>query len=220
MMSRIKIFFAFLLVLSLIMSFSGCANENVQNNSGDNAIASEISGEISQKEKAIKENATETTPVKQPDKQENHIPVVKEEKSVSDEIEVTKEKTETKGLFCTLSVRCDRVFNDISRLDDAKISLIPENGIIFPETSVEFFEGESVFNVLTRELKKKKIHIEFVTNPMYNSAYVEGISNLYEFDCGANSGWVYLVNGKSPPCGSSQYMLKNKDKIEWVYICN
>lgn len=220
MMSRIKTFFAFLLVLSLIMSFSGCANENVQNNSGDNAIASEISGEISQKEKAIKENATETTPVKRPDKQENHIPVVKEEKSVSNEIEVTKEKTETKSLFCTLSVRCDKVFNDISKLPQEKINYIPHDGIIFSETPVEFYEGESVFNVLIRELKKKKIHIEFVSDPIYNSAYIEGISNLYEFDCGAKSGWIYFVNGESPSCGCSQYMLKENDKIEWMYICD
>lgn len=30
---------------------------------------------------------------------------------------------------------------------------------------------------------------------MYNSAYVQGINNLYEKDCGQWSGWMYEVNG-------------------------
>ena len=33
---------------------------------------------------------------------------------------------------------------------------------------------------------------------MYNSYYVEGIGNLYEFDCGSESGWMYKVNGWFP----------------------
>lgn len=33
---------------------------------------------------------------------------------------------------------------------------------------------------------------------MYNSAYIEGINNLYEFDCGELSGWMYKVNGLVP----------------------
>lgn len=34
--------------------------------------------------------------------------------------------------------------------------------------------------------------------PAYNSAYIEGIGNLYEFDCGNLSGWMYSVNGVWP----------------------
>ena len=30
--------------------------------------------------------------------------------------------------------------------------------------------------------------------PIYNSAYIEGIHNLYEFDCGSLSGWENLYN--------------------------
>ena len=35
-----------------------------------------------------------------------------------------------------------------------KTSFVPSSGIIFPPTKVVFYEGESVFNVLLRELKK------------------------------------------------------------------
>ncbi len=220
MMLKTKRIYVFILVIAVLMIFSGCERKETQFNSDVKVNITSVSSENSPREKITTEYVKETLPDKSIDEKENVAPEVKEEKEIFEDAPIAEEKTETKGLFCTLSVRCDRIFNDISRLDDAKISFIPENGIIFPETSVEFFEGESVFNVLTRELKKKKIHIEFVTNPMYNSAYVEGISNLYEFDCGANSGWVYLVNGKSASCGSSQYMVKNNDKIEWIYVCN
>lgn len=74
--------------------------------------------------------------------------------------------------------------------------------------------------VLKRETRASKIHMEFVFTPMYNSAYIEGIHNLYEFDCGNLSGWMYKVNGWFPNYGCSRYMLKNGDVIEWVYTCD
>lgn len=43
---------------------------------------------------------------------------------------------------------------------------------------------------------------------MYNSAYIEGINNLYEFDCGSLSGWMYKVNEWFPNYGCSRYVLK------------
>ena len=97
---------------------------------------------------------------------------------------------------------------------------MPEDGIIFGAQIVEFSEGESVFDVMLREMKDNKIHFEFVHTPMYDSAYIEGIGNLYEFDCGRHSGWMYRVNGESPNYGCSQYILKNGDKIEFYYNCD
>ena len=83
-----------------------------------------------------------------------------------------------------------------------------------------FYEGESVFNVLLREMKRNKIHMEYVNTPIYNSAYIEGINNLYEFDCGELSGWIYKVNGKKPDYGCSRYPLSDGDRIEFVYTCS
>ena len=85
---------------------------------------------------------------------------------------------------------------------------------------MEFHEGESVFNILRRETKKNKIHMEFVNTPVYGTAYIEGIGNLYEFDCGELSGWMYKVNGVFPSRGSSNVKLKPGDVIEWVYTCD
>ena len=125
-----------------------------------------------------------------------------------------------KELTCTLSVRCDTILDNIGWLDPEKVELVPDNGVIFPATKVTFYEGESVFNVLQRELKKAKIHMEFKNTPIYNSAYIEGIHNLYEFDCGELSGWMYKVNGWFPNYGCSRYQLKDGEVVEWVYTCN
>ena len=62
--------------------------------------------------------------------------------------------------------------------------------------------------------------MEFENPPIYNSAYIEGIHNLYEFDVGELSGWMYSVNGWYPNYGCSRYALKDGDVVEWRYTCD
>ncbi|HWQ80421.1 MAG TPA: DUF4430 domain-containing protein [Anaerovoracaceae bacterium] len=137
------------------------------------------------------------------------VPVEPEDAAISD-----------RQLTCTLSVRCDTILNNMDALDPEKTELVPADGAIFATAKVTFYEGESVFNVLLREMKKNKIHMEFVNTPIYNSAYIEGINNLYEFDCGELSGWMFKVNGWFPNYGCSRYQLKEGDVVEWVYTCD
>ena len=120
---------------------------------------------------------------------------------------------------CTLSIRCDALLGSLDKLEKAKWELVPEDGIILAEKTVTFYEGESVFNLLLRESRRNGIHMEYVSTPIYNSAYIEGIHNLYEFDCGELSGWMYSVNGWFPNYGCSRYALKEGDRVEWVYTC-
>lgn len=127
---------------------------------------------------------------------------------------------EQKKLTCTLSIRCDTILNNMGNLKPGKEDLIPADGAILSAVTVEFSEGESVFDVLLRETKRRRIHMEFVMTPGYNSAYIQGINNLYEKDCGADSGWMYKVNGWFPNYGVSRYQLKQGDVVEWVYTCD
>lgn len=143
-------------------------------------------------------------------KEEIEIPVVEEQATVVSNGELT----------CTMSIRCDTILNNIEWLESEIVEIIPKDGVIFAEKRVVFYEGETVFDVLLREMKRNKIHMEFVNVPIYNSAYIEAIANLYEFDCGELSGWMYKVNGCFPNYGCSQYQLKTGDKIEWVYTCD
>jgi len=121
---------------------------------------------------------------------------------------------------CTLSVRCTTILDNLDRFDNSKLQILAADGVIFPATMVTFNQGESVFNVLQREMKKAGIHLEFTTVPVYNSNYIEGIGNIYELDCGELSGWVYKVNGLVPNYGCSRYQLQDGDVVEFVYTCN
>ncbi len=130
--------------------------------------------------------------------------------------DVNKEKTYT----CTFSIECATILNNLSDLDPEKRECVPSDGIILATMTVTFYEGESVFDVLQRVCKEQGIQMEASWTPIYNSAYVEGIHNLYEFDCGSLSGWMYRVNGWYPNYGCSRYGLKQGDVVEWRYTCD
>lgn len=149
-------------------------------------------------------------------------PQATQEKTASDKAEATERKTPEKSAnpTCTLLVTCSTLLSNLDSLDKAQRSLVSGDGVIFPETTVEFTEGENVFDVLCREMKNAKIHLEFSKTPAFNSVYIEGINNLYEFDCGELSGWMYSVNGTFPSFGCSSYSLADGDKIVFAYTTN
>ena len=95
-----------------------------------------------------------------------------------------------------------------------------EKGREFLERLSEFEKGETVYDVLSRVCSYAGIQMEASWTPLYNSYYVEGINNLYEFDCGNESGWMYKVNGWFPNYGCSSYYLEDGDTIVWTYTCN
>ena len=121
---------------------------------------------------------------------------------------------------CTISISCGMILNNLDKCSKDKVELVPEDGWLLEPTEVVFYGGESVFNVLQRTCRQKKIHLEFSNTPIYNSAYIEGIGNLYERDVGELSGWMYSVNGWFPNYGCGRYALKDGDVVEWVYTCD
>ena len=189
------------------------AGEDINPQSEDEPFA-----KVSEKEQAVmpphQETITNVVTEKdqyqtKPAAEVNPIPIEPENAVIADE-----------EFTCTLTIRCDTILNNLSMLDERKFEILPEDGIIFKEKTVSFYEGESVFNLLVREMKRNKIHMEFTNTPIYNSAYIEGIANLYEFDCGELSGWMYKVNNWFPNYGCSRYQLKDGDRVEWVYTCD
>lgn len=130
--------------------------------------------------------------------------------------QINSKKTYT----CTFSIECSTILNNLSDLDPDKRELVPSSGVILPPTKTVFYEGESVYDVLQRVCKENNIHMESSWTPIYNSAYIEGINNLYEFDCGELSGWMYRVNGWYPNYGCSRYQLADGEVVEWRYTCD
>lgn len=120
---------------------------------------------------------------------------------------------------CTVSIRCDTLLAHMDDLAEEKRNLVPEDGVILAPTTVSFEPGESAFDVLQHVCQENHIHMEFAATPVYNTAYIEGIQNLYEFDCGELSGWMYCVNGQYLNYGASAYSLQNGDVVEWQYTC-
>ncbi len=114
-------------------------------------------------------------------------------------------KTDTVGVV-SIEVRCDTV----SGRENA-----PEDPIILPKTEIEINENDTVYNVLSQALMQAGIPFEH--NASY---YISGIDNLYEFEFGDLSGWMYLVNGKTPSVGCGEYVLSDGDEIQWMYTCD
>ena len=121
---------------------------------------------------------------------------------------------------CTVSISCATILDNWDKCADSKKPLVPDDGVLLPATEVTFSQGESVYDVLQRVCRENKIHMESSFTPVYNSAYIEGIGNLYEFDVGSGSGWMYAVNGWYPNYGCSRYQVKDGDVVEWRYTCD
>lgn len=119
---------------------------------------------------------------------------------------------------CSLTITCQEVFSHMDKLSDSAKKVIPKDGMILNGTFA-FEEGETVFDLLKRVCKEKEIHLDYVFTPLYSSYYIKGIHNLYEFDCGDESGWMYSVNGKDPGCGSNKYKLAKGDQVVFNYTC-
>ena len=96
---------------------------------------------------------------------------------------------------------------------------MPANGVLLAARTVSFEKGETVFDVLKRTCRQNGIQMEFSMTPVYRSVYIEGIGNLYEFDGGPLSGWMYSVNGVFPNVGCSGCDLHDGDVIAWRYTC-
>lgn len=123
-------------------------------------------------------------------------------------------------LTCTLEIRCDVLLDQLDQLPEEKIPLVPEDGVLLDTMEVEFDHGASVFDVFRSLLRKEKIHFEYVDASLYDSVYIEGIGNLYEYDCSPQSGWMYSVNGIYPGVGCSSYTLADGDVIVFSYTCD
>lgn len=188
-----------------------------------------LEGRAAEKKKALEESVNSETHIQTAQEEEhesdNKDPETSGENTTGDEAaewEQTEiqEQSETKTSQCTIEIRCDTVLDNMENLSDGKEAYIPENGCILSSSTVDFTEGETVFDILERVCSYAGIQLEYSWSPVYDSYYIEGMNHLYEFDCGNESGWMYKVNGWYPNYGCSAYTLNDGDAIVWTYTCN
>lgn len=119
---------------------------------------------------------------------------------------------------CTFVIECKTILDNKDKLKKGLEKYVPDDAVIFSKT-VGFDSGESVYDILRRICDENSIQMEASYTPAFSSYYVEGINNLYEFDCGQGSGWMYSVNGVFPNYGCSSYKPANNDEIAFRYTC-
>ena len=123
-------------------------------------------------------------------------------------------------LTVTISINCSTVLDNMDKLDPTKEEFVPEDGWILEPTEVAIEAGDSVYDVLLEVCQDNKISMEHNTTPGYQSEYIEGIGQLYEFDCGELSGWHFAVDGETQNYGSDKITLEGGEVIEWLYTCD
>ena len=82
----------------------------------------------------------------------------------------------------------------------------------FPETLgafvVKLEKGDTVYDALV------KTGIDFDAR---GRSYIKSISGIAEKVCGANSGWLYLVDGVQPAKNASDFELEGGETVLWAY---
>jgi hypothetical protein len=91
-----------------------------------------------------------------------------------------------------------------------------QKGTILEPTDIEWHDEDSVLDALIQVTKNHRIPLEYRGRGILS--YVEGIGNLYEFDKGPGSGWLFKVNGEFADKSAGAVKLDKGDKVEWIYI--
>lgn len=106
------------------------------------------------------------------------------------------------------------------RADEITFAIYGPSGdsVIFPATKIGIEAGESVLDVSLKVLKQYKI--QFEASGVGSATYIKGIDDLYQFDEGPQSGWLFKVNDTFPEEGSGAYEVKSGDTVQWVYTVN
>lgn len=226
-------------VLLIVLSLAGCGN--IQNETTTEKTTDSPVSEMSTTENTINEieswtaeqttvtetvtttaNSNETTVIT------TTAPITTEHTTTVTTIESTTEKVNV----CTVTIICGTINDNIDKLKNSKENFVPSDGIILKDVSVEVNDGETVFDVIKRACnenvcknnckycQKSGVQIEYTYTPAFDNYYIEGIHQIYEKDCGTQSGWMYSVNGVFPNVGTSAYNIKAGDKIVFAYTCN
>lgn len=100
--------------------------------------------------------------------------------------------------------------------DPAFAGVLPASGFFLQNAAVEIKAEESALDVLKRTLRANHIVYSIASS----SGYVRSIGGLAERDCGAQSGWLYRINGEFMNYSSKYCKLQAGDVLEFLYTCS
>lgn len=113
----------------------------------------------------------------------------------------------------TLSITCHTALASGS-LKDTVRKLLPADGVLLSAGNMAFTAGENAFDVFLRECRRRRIAVAST------GSYIQSIGGLAEKDCGDLSGWMCRVNGVFVDRSLKEYVLRDGDRVEWLYTCN
>lgn len=138
----------------------------------------------------------------------------KGEQKTPDTTAATTQEQVQNAAQVSIAITCKSAAENMDKVPANKKEFVPENGIIFSKENVSIQSGETVFEFIKKVCSENNIQMDYAEGMIY----VKSLGNLNEKDCGAESGWMYKVNGESPSVGVDQYTLKDGDKVEFFYI--
>jgi len=120
-------------------------------------------------------------------------------------------------LFLVLLSSCtQKVLEDKGKITITIDATSVDKGFILTDYTVSLNEYDTVFDVTFSACKDNNILMS--SRGVSAARYVEGIADLYEFDYGPTSGWVFYVNEESASKSSGVYELKEGDVVRWEYV--
>lgn len=202
-----KLLFLIYIFLITCFLFTGCGNKNPLSKSPpqpDDLLKT-------QAEKRLTDETLDDR--KQPDDKLAATPATKDENFKKGSVEikdVINQSTEReKSVYAKQEQSQDSLSVTISIVGSK------DTGTILESTQVEIKKGDTVLDVLKSVTRQKKIPMSY--RGKKSNAYVEGIADLYEFDEGPKSGWLYKVNGTTYNKSAGACPVNDKDVIEWFY---
>lgn len=162
---------------------------------------------------------------KQENKQEKKTPIQKKEKEnkpSKPKPKPNKPKEDFKATITHSIVIAAEGSYGQKVCQEKKYPTCPEDGraeVPLPPTIMEIEEETTVLEALIEITEKNNIHMDY-RGGRGATAYVQGMGNVYEFDRGQGSGWMYRVNGIFPDRGAGVVPLCDGDIVEWLYTTN
>lgn len=217
--TAIKKIVSFILIVLMSLMLCSCG---VKITKTDNTISTTVSETKAKTTENLTQNSITTAKVK-----ETSAKTITTEMTTA-----TTEKSTEKQVVCTVEISCESILANTDKLKENKREFLPEDGSILKSVNVTVAQGKTAFDVIKKVCsenvcednckycRNNGIQLDYVFTPGYDSYYIRGIHQIYEKDCGSQSGWMYCVNDEFPNCGCSQYKVKNGDVIKFIYTCN
>ncbi|WP_160719038.1 DUF4430 domain-containing protein [Bacillus sp. USDA818B3_A] len=162
-----------------------------------------------------KTTTSATKPAATPSSKTTSTPAKTTTNTTSNKTTNTTQKTTTSTAANTTATAPKPAAPAPKPVSTATLSIVGPEGTILSSYKVKINTGYTIFDVVKQGAKEKGIVVDSTGSGA--TAYIEGIDNIYEFDYGAKSGWVFKLNGVSINKSVGAIKVKAGDRIECYY---